>query len=99
MPKATETKAICKDGEGFDSVTRTCYKLETPNRYKPVGTKSSESTNFQTAKEVVLLYTDLNKDQALSCRAAAIDSKLEIISISNSRWINLCKVYLRLDRL
>ena len=79
VPKATEKKAVCGENEAFSTVTRSCYSIE-EQRYKPVGTKSSDALAEETPKTIILTYTDANKDQAISCKVSAISSNVEAIS-------------------
>ncbi|AUN98456.1 hypothetical protein C0V70_10135 [Bacteriovorax stolpii] len=79
VPKATEKKAVCGENEAFSTVTRSCYSIE-EQRYKPVGTKSSDTLAEETPKTITLTYTDANKDQAVSCKVSAISSNIEAIS-------------------
>ncbi len=80
VPKATETKAVCGTNQAFNSVTRSCYNT-IELRTKPVATSSAFNLTQETASTLTLLYTDTNKDSAISCRITTFDSsKIEIIS-------------------
>ncbi len=79
VPKATEKKAACGTNEAFNSVTRSCYSIEEV-RHKPVATTTSATLNEETPKAIELLYTDANKDKAVSCKITSFSSNLEMVS-------------------
>lgn len=79
VPKATEKKAACGTNEAFSSVTRSCYSIEEV-RLRPVGTTSSAALSEETPKSIELLYTDGNKDKAISCKITSFSANLEVVS-------------------
>lgn len=80
VPKVTEKKALCEANEKFNTTTRTCYSVAEV-RTTPVATLSSDATLIQeTAKELILTYTDKNNDSATSCTVSGVASQVNAIS-------------------
>lgn len=79
VPKATEKAAVCGTNQAFNNISRSCVSV-VETRAKPVGTKTSDTLTEETAKTIILSYTDANKNPALSCKVSGISANIEAVS-------------------
>lgn len=101
VPKATEKKAACGVNQAFNTVTRSCYSIA-EIRYKPVGTKTSDTLTEETPKTITLSYTDANNDVATSCKISSVSANIDVISpvlVNGSLFDNADDVYLMASNL